>query len=53
MPSSSLQRRFHLVDQLTLSLALPLTVHVGTGLLDHCQPLHPQHIVLQQRLFGL
>ena len=37
----------------SLFLPLPLSVHVHASLLDHRQTLHSEHVILQQRLFGL
>jgi len=48
-----LQGCLDLIDQLSLLLPLPLSIHVHASLLDHRQTLHPEHVVLQQRLFGL
>src|SRR5258708_11179333 len=49
----SLQRGLHFIDDLALFLPFPLSIHVGTRLLDHCETLHARHVVLQEGLFGL
>ena len=43
----------HLIDELPLTFALTLEIHVRLGPLNHGEALHAQDVVLQESLLGL